>query len=120
GRLFRQMLVESLVLAVLGAGAGILITYWAGHAVAGAFAELVPRIEDTRLDAHVLVFAVLAAALTAVLFGTWPALRATSSRLAVARFRVSPSGLLVTAQVAICLVLLAGAGLLLRSLVRLL
>lgn len=120
GRLLRQLLVESLLLAVLGAGGGILITFWAGRAVAGRFVELVPQIEDTRLDSHVLLFAVLAAALTAVLFGAWPALRATSPRLAVARSRVSPSGLLVTAQVAICLVLLAGAGLLLRSLVRLL
>lgn len=120
GRLVRQMLVESLTLAALGAGLGLLLTAWAGGVVARTFGQLVPRIEETRLDVQVLGFTVLAAALTAVVFGVWPALRATSARLAVSRFRVSPSGVLVTAQVALCLVLLAGAGLMLRSLVRLL
>jgi predicted permease len=120
GRLVRQLLVESLALAVLGAGLGLLLSVWAGRAVAGAFGQLVPRIEETRLDPAVLAFAVAATGLTTVLAGAWPALRATSTRLAVSRFPVSPSGLLVAAQVAICLVLLAGAGLMLRSLGRLL
>jgi predicted permease len=120
GRLVRQLLVESLTLAALGAGLGLLLSAWAGHAVAQRFTQLVPRIEETRLDPQVFAFAVAVAGLTTVLVGVWPALRATSTRLAASRFPLSPSGMLVTAQVAIGLVLLAGAGLMLRSLVRLL
>ncbi len=119
-RLVRQMLVESLTLAGLGGVLGLGLAFWAVRTVRSHFSQLVPRIEETRVDAQVLGFALAATLVTGALFGLWPALRATSARVETSRVRVSPPGMLATAQVAICLVLLTGAGLMLRTLARLL
>ena len=130
GRLFRQMLTESLLIAVLGGALGILLASWATHALLAMVStgpELLPL--NVTPDARVLAFTFLISVMTAILFGTAPALRVTKVDLTPAlkdgRNTVSVgarSGLgkaLIVSQVALSLVLLIGASLFLRSLVNL-
>jgi putative ABC transport system permease protein len=125
-RLFRQLLTESLLLAVLGAAAGLVLAQLLLGAVLHLAPEAVPRLDEVRLDARVLGFTTLIAIATALTFGTAPALRATGAQ-PFAALRESGRGsdtprqrrgwsLLVGAEVALALLLLVGAGLLVRSL----
>jgi predicted permease len=118
GRLIRQMLVESLLLATLGGALGILIAYWGKQLLPG-------NLGLAPLDWRVLTFTVAVTMLTGLVFGLAPALRSTraeighvlkdSSRSVVgSRSRLGKSLLVV--QVAISLVLVTGAGLFLRTL----
>ena len=125
-RVVRQLLVESLVLAVAGTLAGLGLTWAALRGLAGA-GDVLPRSAEIALDGRVAAFAVLVAALTGVLFGLAPALRSSRVDLqqdlragarqtgggsgAATRLR----GALVVVQLALSLVLLVGAGLLLRA-----
>ena len=130
GRLVRQMLTESVVLAILGGGLGLLIAYWGVDVLASLRPDGLPRIDSIRLDAGVLLFTGAVALLTGIIFGTAPALIASRPRISETLKEggraVVPSGgrrlraVLVSAQVALSLVLLIGAGLQMRSLVRLL
>ena len=124
-RLVRQMLAESVVLALGGAVLGIALA-WAGIRVLLALApETLPRMEAVALDPLVLGFAILAALLSAVIFGLVPALRASRPDLAeVLRQAGRQPGLsggrllrsaVVTAEVALSFVLLIGGGLMARS-----
>jgi putative ABC transport system permease protein len=131
GRLIRQLLTESTLLALMGAAAALLIAAWAPHAIAG----LVPVTGygssfaiQGDIDRRVLAFAALLAALTGVLFGLAPALEASRADLvsmlkegrasgATGR-RFGLRGLLVVGQIAVSFVLLIGAGLFLRSLAK--
>jgi putative ABC transport system permease protein len=130
GRILRQLLTESLLLAVLGSIAGLGLA-WAIRplilAVLPADIRLFARIP---LDGYAIGFTALLAIVTTVLFGLAPALRLArhdpdrtlraGGRVASAGFRgFSMRGLLVAGQVALAFVLLAGAGLLIKSLVRL-
>jgi predicted permease len=114
-RIARQMLTESVVLGIAGGALGCavawaLLRWFVGMAPAG-----VPRIAEATLDPRVLVFALAASALTGLLFGIAPALR----NPAVLRVRsASVREWLVAAQLAASVVLLAGAGLLLKNLWR--
>jgi predicted permease len=118
-RLIGQLLVESLVLAAIGGAAGIAVGYWGKQLLPSTSAQAAP------LDWRVLAFVTLITALTGVLFGIAPALRATSgdvsgvlketSRSVVASRSLLSKALLVV-QVAISVVLLIGAGLFLRTL----
>ena len=126
GRIVRQLLTESLVLAVIGGGLGTAIA-----AVAVGFAKKLPagrlpRAEELSVDHRVLLIAAAASLFTALLCGVWPALRATrpagGETLRAGSFGSvglrSESRLrrvLVTAQFALALMLLVGAGLLLQS-----
>jgi len=126
GRLGKQLLAESLVLAGLGAGLGILLARWgtglAATQLSAAFA--LPRVGEAGLDGRVVLFSVGVTVITAVLFGLIPALQA--SRVAPARVLSAEargpsrsagrlrSGLVVI-EVALSLVLLVGAGLVTRS-----
>ena len=130
GRLVRQMLTESLVLALAGATLGILFAGWAGHVLVA----MVPHGDEplplnVAPDARVLGFTLLVSLATALLCGLAPALRATrialGSSLKEARGSVASTSrsrlakALIVSQVALSLVLLIGAGLFLRTLVNL-
>ncbi|HKB07252.1 MAG TPA: ABC transporter permease [Candidatus Polarisedimenticolia bacterium] len=127
-RLVRQLMTESVVLALLGGCAGLLVAFWARDLV---MASRPPQFffgqVDLSLDTRVLVFTLLVSVATGVVFGLVPALQASRSNLVVElKERTGQSGrsgarfnfrsVLVVAQVALSLVSLIGAGLFLRSL----
>jgi predicted permease len=130
GRLIRQMLTESVLMAFCGGALGALFASWASDALL-AMVSVGPEPLPLSIvpDARVLAFTFLVSLATAVLFGIPPALRATRTDLTPAlkegRGAVSVSSrsplarALIVAQVALSLVLLIGAGLFLRSLVKL-
>lgn len=130
GRVIRQLLAESVILAVLGAAGGVAVA-WAGRAGLMALASPeIPRLTETGLDSTVLAFTLLVALATGVAFGLVPAwhvssgavvgdLNETSSRGTAGPRATRLRDVLVAAQIAIALVLLVGAGLLLRSLTAL-
>ena len=126
GRIVAQLLTESLALALLGGGAGALLAAWAVPALVAASGGRIPRSAEITLDGGVLLFTLGLSLATGVLFGLVPALACARPNLADAlRDRDSSStgrrGLrsaLVISEVALAFVLLAGAGLLLRSLAR--
>ena len=129
-RLVRQMLTESLVVALLGGGLGILFAAWAsGALLAMVSSGPEPLPLSVAPDARVLAFTLLVSLATALLFGTAPALRATRINLSpglkertgvVSVASRSPlAKTLIVSQVALSLVLLIGAGLFLRTLVKL-
>ena len=116
-RLVRQLLTESLLLAVLGGGLGIIVGYWAR--------QLLPFADAAPMDWHVLAFVVALCLTTGVAFGLVPALRATGDDLSgamketsrnISRSRTLLTKSLVVIQVTISLVVLIGAGLFLRTL----
>jgi putative ABC transport system permease protein len=125
-RLIRQIVTESLVLAAVGSTVGVLLAYWAMTVFVRAGGSSIPRADAIVLDGRVLAFTLVLAALAALLAGIVPALHA--SRTAVAdslreggRQNAGVSSrrtrnALVGAEVALALVLLTGAGLLLRTL----
>jgi putative ABC transport system permease protein len=130
GRLVRQLLVESTTLAVAGGVAGTALA-WTGIRLLRAFPLErlpVPRLAEVALDAPVALFALGVALLTGVLFGATPALTASAINLhdtlkegtrgAGVRRGVRMRALLVTAEIALSVVLLTGAGLLIRSFIR--
>jgi predicted permease len=124
GRIVRQLLTETLVLAVGGAALGLGVAWFAVPALVASSPEGVPRLDQTRLDGVVLGFALLAAIISALVAGLAPALRAARTDLrstlneggrtgTAGRDRVRTA--LVAIEVALALVLLVGAGLLVRS-----
>ncbi|HEX5725049.1 MAG TPA: ABC transporter permease [Longimicrobiaceae bacterium] len=128
GRLVRQLLTESLVLALAGAVAGVALASWGVAVLARVGPRSIPRLEETTVDLRVAGFALAASLLTAALFGLVPALQLARPAAAVlgAAGRASPDrgrrrlrSFLVAAQVALAVVVLVGAGLLLRSFARL-
>jgi predicted permease len=126
GRIARQMLTESLVLAGIGAAVGFAIAAWGVQALIAAAPSGVPRLEQTSLDLVVLAFTLALALASAILFGVAPARRAANTDL-IAVVKEGGRGAvmgglrdrlrtgLIVAELAIALVLLAGAGLLIRS-----
>jgi len=130
GRLVRQLLHESLLLALVGGGAGVLLAYWGVDALATLAAGVLPRAGEIRVDGAVLSFAVGVSVATALLFGLVPALRASRPDLTrdlrdgrgggTAGGRSRLRGALVVAEVALAVVLVVAAGLLTRSLTRML
>ncbi len=120
-RLFRQLFTESLVLAVAGGLAGIAVA-WGLLRVALVLApSSIPRLGEAGLQPHVMAYCLGLATVSALVFGTAPALRAarrgTRSGIKARTFDERPTlrQALVVAQVAMAVVLLLGAGLLLRS-----
>ena len=131
GRLLRQLLTESFLMALIAGGLGVLMSVGGKDALLalGAGEAFLPRDLDYALNWRVLVFTIVVSAFTAILFGLVPAWRATRVDLAPtlkdgtragrpgSRSRLTQS--LVVAQVSISVVLLVGAGLFLRSLLNL-
>ena len=120
----RQLLVENLVLGLASGIAGVLLAYWGlSWIVAHGPAEM-PRLNESRIDAGAMLFACLIAMLSSVVFGLVPALRSASVDLSQTAKRGSGSAdggkdyvrsALVVCEVALALILMAAAGLLIRS-----
>jgi putative ABC transport system permease protein len=129
GRLVRQLLTESVLLAVLGGMAGVLLASFLVDVLLSLQPQGVPRLGEVRVDLRVVAFTAGLSLLTGLLFGVAPALqltrRATAQSLRdggrgiLAGVRGRLRGGLVIAQIALAMVLLAGAGLLVRSFSRL-
>jgi putative ABC transport system permease protein len=125
-RLVRQLLTESVLLAVIGGAVGMVLARWLLQGFAGVQPPNLPRLDAIRIDTTVLLFVTTAAFATGVLFGSIPALQAATPRLSDATRTVSDDhptrqrarSALLIAEVAISLMLLAGAGLMVRSLLR--
>jgi len=129
GRIAAQLLVESALLGLAGGTAGTILAAWALPILVAAGGGRIPRSAEITLDGGVLLFALALSLATGILFGLAPALTSARPNLAEAlRERGSTPGGdrhrlrsgLVIGEVAVAFVLLAGAGLLLRSLSRLL
>ena len=124
GRLIRQALTESLLLGVLGGLAGCWFAQFLLRLFVSIAPEGIPRLEQAAIDVRVLLFALGVSLLAGVLFGLASALRRPVPELLTGKEnRATSRGvlrqLLVTVQIAVSLILLAGAGLLLRSLWKL-
>lgn len=121
--LVRQLLTESMVLAAAGGSAGVLLAMWALDAVSALAAENVPRAGEIAVRPAVVFFALCATTASALLAGAMPALATSRSRLEALRDRETGGGrstsrardLIVVGQVAVAMVLLVGAGLMMRS-----
>ena len=122
-RLIRQLLTECMTLALAGGLAGIGLAFWATRGLQWLSKD--PRLLKVAIDLPVLLFALAATLITCLLFGVAPAIHAagidaaetlkSGPRLGGGPRRAFARQVLVVAQVALCLVLLVGAGLLLRS-----
>ena len=129
GRLVRQMLTESLLLSTLGGALGLLLAALGTRNILAALPATLPRAGEVGIDARVLLFTILATVGAGILFGLLPAFRSArrsafetlkeADRGAVGGSRRRAQDALVAVQMALALVLLAGAGLLIRSLSRL-
>jgi predicted permease len=126
GRMIAQVMTEGMVLALAGGGFGLLLARVALTALVRVGAQAVPRLGETTIDPRVLGFTVLVACGTGILFGLGPALSLTAAKLGEVLKeggRTSSGGLaplragrfLMAGEVALAVVLLTGAGLLLRS-----
>ena len=128
-RIIRQLLTESLLLAVIGAALGILLAHWGTSLIANQLPGGIPRLSEAGVDLRVLAFTLGVSLLTGLLFGLAPALQASHLNLTEALKegdRGSSGGrqrlrsLFVVTEVALTLTLLVGAGLLIQSFRRVL
>ncbi len=128
-RLVQQLLVESTTLAVLGGGLGVLLARWGLAGLTALQPASLPRLDEIRLDGSVLSFTLLVSLLTGLMFGLAPAIHASKPDLnealkegghgcAEGRHRQRVRAILVVAEVALAMMLLAGAGLMINSFVR--
>jgi putative ABC transport system permease protein len=126
GRLIRQLLTESALLSSLGAAVGLLLAWAATRPLSAISPNILPRASEVALDGRVVLFTAGIAILTGILFGLAPALHMAKADLmsalregargnAIGFRRNRLRGVLVIGEVALALVLLSGAGLLMRS-----
>jgi putative ABC transport system permease protein len=128
GRLVRQLLTESVLLATVGGATGLLLAGWTLDGLRWLSPSSIPRLQSITIDGWVLAFTFTVALLTGILFGLAPALRASrvnlnetlkeGGRSLVASGNHRLRSALVVTEVALSLVLLIGAGLLIRSFMR--
>ena len=128
-RIIRQLITESLPLSLLGGGLGILLAWGGLKLLTAAAPPGFPRLSELSLDLTVLAFTAALAVLTALVFGTVPAIQASKTDLVESLKESRRSGTdgtarqhlrsaLVTLQIAMALILLVGAGLMINSFVR--
>jgi predicted permease len=126
----RQLLTESILLALASGALGVMVSFWSTRALAALPPSTLPRINPIHIDGQVLAFALGLSFATGVLFGLMPTLqfskpdvqtvlREEGRATAGGRRRSLARGLLVVSQVALSMILLVGAGLLMRSFVNL-
>jgi predicted permease len=127
-RLIRQLLTESILLGILGGALGLLFANWGMSAALGALPNTLPRAGEIHIDLRVLLFTAATALLAGILFGLFPALKISRTNVqetlkeggrGASGSRRGVHGTLVVVETALALVLLIGAGLMLRSLVQL-
>jgi len=128
-RIVRQLLTESIMLAVIGGAAALLLATWAVRWIVSLSADTVPRAHEISVDPRVAGFTLLVSVVTGLLFGLAPALQASrpdltdalkeSGRTTAGLRRNRLRSTLVASEVALSLVLLIGAGLMIRSFARL-
>jgi predicted permease len=127
-RVVGQLLTESTLLSVAGGGFGLIVAYWGTKAALKSLPEALPRANEIGLDTHVLLFTLAVAVLVGLLFGLAPALKMSRANLGEmlkesgrgssgARHRTQ--SVLVAIEMAMALVLLVGAGLMIRTLAAL-
>jgi len=130
GRLLRQLLTESLLIAIMGCGIGILLAGWCIDLIVAFNPGDIPRIEQVQVDAATLIFLTLAAFVAALIFGIAPALqfsrpnlqknlKETGHTVSAGSTRHRLRGALVVTEIALAVVLIIGAGLLIRSFINL-
>ena len=128
--LVRQLLVESTILSLVGAAFGLALAYAGVRALVAANPGNVPRVSELGIDGHVLLFTLVVALVTGVLFGLAPALQVSRGDMHTTLKEGGRSGsadragsalrrALVVVEVALALTLLSGAGLLIRSFTKL-
>ena len=129
-RLIRQLITESGVLALIAGTGGLMLAYWGTKALVAVMPADLVRLAPPEIDGRVLVFTLIVAMATSLLFGLIPAfhasrvdliesLRQGSTRGSTSGRAVRTRGVLVVAEIALAVVLLAGAGVLTKSLVAL-
>jgi putative ABC transport system permease protein len=129
-RIVRQLIIESIVLSCVGAVAGLLVTAWVVSFLTSSAAAALPRMHNVAIEWRVIFFAFALAVLTGLIFGLVPALYATRTPIRASLNEESRGGSgstrqrklhasLVVVEIGLALVLLVGAGLLLRSFAKL-
>ena len=127
-QLIRQLLTESMLLSLVSGCLGLLLAVWGVDVLVAAGGNSIPRAQEIGIDARVLGFTFMVSLLTALLFGVVPAIQASKADLQLAlkeggrgstANRQRLRAVLVVADVALSLVLLIGAGLLIKSFGRL-
>src|SRR3984885_813159 len=127
-RVIRQLLTESILLAGLGGALGLLLAFWSTKAVLGTLPAALPRANEVSLDARVLFFTMALSLLAGIVFGLAPSLKASRVNLqeilkesgrGSSGVRHRLQGVFVAVEIAMTLVLLVGAGLMVRSLAAL-
>jgi predicted permease len=125
GRLLRQSLTETMMLALLGGGLGLIFAGWGTQAAIAVLPTTLPRATEIQLDSRVLVFTIVISLFTGILAGLAPALKTSQWRLSetlkeggrgASSGRGLAQGALVAVEMALAVVLLIGAGLMIRSL----
>ena len=127
-RVIRQLLTESVLLAIAGGAIGLLLAVWGTRAILDALPDVLPRTDEINMNWHVLLFTAAISLLTGIFFGLAPALKALRADMhetlkeggrGSSGSRHHSQSIFVVVEVAMALVLLVGAGLMIRSIIAL-
>jgi len=128
GRVIRQLLTESVMLGIAGGGIGLLLAKWGTRAILRALPDSLPRTEEIAIDGHVLAYTLGVSILTGIVFGLVPALKTMRRDMhetlkeggrGSSGVRHRTQSVFVAVEMAMAVVLLVGAGLMIRSLAAL-